>query len=148
QATGWNREDLDVELEQHVIWLESRGESGTRADFTGANLRGMDLTGVNLRRAILNKTDLKGTDLSLADLQGASLIQADLTDASLLGAQFQEADLQGAILAGAQGLWAGGFGGANLFGAVLPVSLSLRNGAVAKATVTAYRFLCALLLAN
>ena len=63
----------------------------TRADLSGANLRGADLRGA----------DLTGANLSLADLTGANLSLANLTWANLRGANLSEANLSGADLSGA-----------------------------------------------
>ena len=112
-------------LKLHREWLESNGQSGERADFSGAHLDGADLTDANLQDAWLNKTTLKGADLLLANLERASLLQANLEGANLLGAKLQEADLQGAILDKATGLQEEQLAGANLFGATLPEDVSV-----------------------
>ncbi len=107
-------------LEEHGKWVESRGETGERADLSRADLDGADLPGVNLQWAFLRKANLSGADLLLADLQGACLMQANLQGANLLGTELREANLQGATLDGVTGLLTGRLAGANLFGAVLP----------------------------
>jgi uncharacterized protein YjbI with pentapeptide repeats len=112
-------------LKQHSEWLESNGQAGERADFSGAHLDGADLTDANLEGAWLNKTSLKCADLLLANLERASLIQANLEGANLLGTRLQEADLQGAILDKATGLQEEQLAGANLFGATLPADVSV-----------------------
>jgi uncharacterized protein YjbI with pentapeptide repeats len=112
-------------LKLHLEWLESNGQAGERADFSGAHLDGADLTDTNLEDAWLNKTTLKGADLLLANLERASLIQANLEGANLLGTRFQEADLQGAVLDKATGLQEEQLAGANLFGATLPADVSV-----------------------
>ena len=76
--------DLAEILDQHKIWVETSGESGTKADLCGVNLSHSDLTGVNLEGAFLQRSNLIGADLSMANLRGASLVQADLRDANLL----------------------------------------------------------------
>ena len=63
----------------------------TRADLSGADLRGADLV----------RADLSGADLRGADLGGADLSEADLGGADLRGAYLSEADLGGADLGGA-----------------------------------------------
>ena len=112
-------------LKRHAEWLESNGDAGERADFSGAHLGGADLTDANLEDAWLNKTILKGADLLLANLQRASLMQANLQGANLLGAKLQEADLQAALLDNAVGLQTEQLAGANLFGASLPAEASV-----------------------
>jgi len=111
-------------LDQHKIWVESGGESGLRADFSGLALAKADLTGVNLQGASLHKADFRGADLSLANLRGASLVRADFRGANLLGAELRGANLMGANLYGAEGLWVGRLGGTNLFEAILPESVA------------------------
>jgi uncharacterized protein YjbI with pentapeptide repeats len=117
-GTPWTLEET---LDQHRLWLESNETAGQQANLSRADLSGVDLTDVSLRDAVLHKTVLKGADLLLTDFQGASLLQADLRGANLLGAKFRDANLQGATLADATGLQSQQLGGANLFGAALPV---------------------------
>ena len=134
-------------LDQHKIWVESGGESGTKADFCGVDLANADLTGVNLQGAHLHKANLRNSDLSLANLRGASLVRADLRDANLLGTELRGANLMGANLYGSEGLWVGRLGGTNLFDAILPESISTFDSstAIAQATKIARWFYFALL---
>src|ERR1700730_15551910 len=111
-------------LDEHKMWVESGGETGTKADLTGANLTGADLTGVNLQDAILTKANLTGADLSMANLRGTNLVHAALRNATLLGTELRGANLMGATLYGAEGLWVGRLGGTNLFDALLPESVA------------------------
>ncbi|HEV7969099.1 MAG TPA: pentapeptide repeat-containing protein, partial [Candidatus Acidoferrales bacterium] len=122
------RKDLLQILENHALWLDSRGEIGTRADFSGKDLADADLVDARLQDALLSKTVLKGADLTLADLRGAALVQANLTEANLLGTQLQQANLQAADLQDATGLLGPQLAGANLFGAALPESISPLEG--------------------
>ena len=69
-------------LEKHKIWLKG-GEGGSRANLSGANLRGANLSSADLSRA-----NLRGADLIDADLSGANLSRADLS-----GANLRDADL-------------------------------------------------------
>src|SRR5712664_5007535 len=85
ESRGITLLDLAEVLDQHKIWVESGGESGTKADLCGVNLAHADLTGVNLQAAFLNKANFRGADLSLANLRGASLVQADLDRKSVVG---------------------------------------------------------------
>jgi uncharacterized protein YjbI with pentapeptide repeats len=128
--------ELAAILDQHKIWVESGGESGSKADLCGVDLSRADLTGANLQGAILNKAKLRGADLSMANLRGASLVQADLRDVNLLGTELRGANLMGASLYGAEGLWVGRLGGTNLFDAMLPEAVSSFDGAGAVAEVT------------
>jgi len=124
---GWLLE-LAAILDQHRIWVETGGEGGTKADLCGANLENADLTGVNLQGAFLQRANLRGADLSMANLRHASLVQADLCNANLLGAELRGANLMGATLYGVEGLWLGRLGGANLYDAMLPETISSIDG--------------------
>ena len=77
------RKDLQEIVENHGVWLDSNGEAGIRADFSGKNLEYADLVDTRLPDAFLHKTNLKGADLTLADLRGATLVQANLAEATL-----------------------------------------------------------------
>src|SRR6266481_2821804 len=140
-AGSWMLEFAAI-LDQHRIWVESGGEAGTKADLCGANLENADLTGVNLQGAFLQRANLRGADLSMANLRHASLVQADLCNANLLGAELRGANLMGATLYGVEGLWLGRLGGANLYDAMLPETISSIDGskAVWDATRTARWF--------
>ncbi len=127
-ADRLTRKDLREILENHGLWLDSTGEAGIRADFSGKNLAYADLVDARLPDALLHKTILKGADLTLADLRGAALVQANLAEATLLGTQLQQANLQAADLQGATGLLSPQLAGANLFGAFLPESVSPFDG--------------------
>ncbi len=130
-TTGMSLLDYAEVLDQHRMWVESGGERGARAELCGVNLARADLTGVNLQGALLNKANLRSADLSLANLRGASLVQADLRDTNLLGTDLRGTNLMGATLYGAEGVWIGKLGGANLFEALLPESLPAMDGAAA-----------------
>src|SRR5262249_36009223 len=112
--------ELAAILDQHKIWVESGGDEGTKADLSGVNLANADLTGVNLQGAVLQRASLRNADLAMANLKGATLVQADMTGTNLLGAELRSANLMGAQLYGAEGLWLGRLGGANLYDAMLP----------------------------
>jgi uncharacterized protein YjbI with pentapeptide repeats len=134
--------DLAEILDQHKIWVESEGESGSRADLCGVNLSKSDLTGVNLQGAFLQRANLSHADLSMANLRGANLAQADLSYTSLLGSELRGANLMGATLYGAEGLWIGRLGGTNLFDALLPETVAAFDGtkAIGDATKAARVF--------
>ena len=118
------RKDLRETVENHGIWLDSIGEAGIRADFSGKNLEYADLVDTRLPEAFLHKTNLKEADLTLTDLRGATLVQANLAEATLLATQLQQSNLQAADMHGATGLLSPQLAGTNLFGAVLPESIS------------------------
>jgi hypothetical protein len=92
-------------LRRHAAWL--RGDArGVRADFSGANLRGVCLCGANLSEANLSLANLHGAgltgaNLSWANLHEADLSEADLSDANLKHAFLNRANLNGANLSGA-----------------------------------------------
>ncbi len=131
EAIGISLLELAEILDQHKIWVESGGESGARADFSGVNLAKADLTGVNLQGAHLHRANLVGADLSMANLRGASLVRADMRNANLLGTELRGANLMGGNLYGAEGLWFGRLGGTNLFDAILPESISAMDSSKA-----------------
>ncbi len=142
---NWTREAI---LDRHVEWLQSKGETGARADFSGADLQDADLTGADLQGAILNKATLTGADLVLANLRKASLVQANLQDARLLGAALHEADLQGATLTNANGLRVEQLAAANLFSAEVPSEIHLDDSVTdAAAAFRQTGWLLAILLA-
>ena len=101
-----NKEELKQILEQHKIWVQSKGKEGQQANLKGAILEYADLEGANLEGANLKHANLDGANLKGANLEGAVLEHADLTGAILEGA-----DLQGAILKSAN------LGHTNLYGA-------------------------------
>src|SRR5258708_7036093 len=138
ESRGITLLDLAEVLDQHKIWVESGGESGTKADLCGVNLAHADLTGVNLQGAFLTKANLRGADVSLGNHRGASLVQADLRDTNLLGTELRGANLMGATLYGAEGLWVGRLGGTNLFDAMLPEAIATFDGAKAIAQATTF----------
>jgi uncharacterized protein YjbI with pentapeptide repeats len=123
-----NRRDLPETLTNHCIWLDSGGEIGIRADFSGKTLTHADLVDARLPDALLQKANLKGADLTLADLRDATLVQANLAETTLLGTRLQQASLQAADLRGATGLLSPQLAGTNLFGAYLPESISPIDG--------------------
>jgi uncharacterized protein YjbI with pentapeptide repeats len=66
--------DLKNILEEHKIWLESKGKDGKRA---------------SLRSTNLYKADLKGCNLAYADLQDAYLCGTQFDNACLVGANMK-----------------------------------------------------------
>ena len=106
-----SKEELNIILEKHKIYITTSGKEGERADLKEAYLSGVDLSGADLRGAYLEEADLegvnlKGTNLRGADLRGANLREADLSWADLDGADLREAylyraDLEEADLRGA-----------------------------------------------
>lgn len=126
--------ELDELVEDHRAWVESRGQSGRKADLAHANFEGADLMGAELRGANLLRANLQRADLLLADLRGACLIEADFSEANLVSTNLRGASLVGANLSTASGLVTRQLAGASLFGAALPESLYPFEG-VAKAAM-------------
>lgn len=144
------RKDLREIVDNHALWLDSQGDAGHRADVSGKSLDYAELVDARLANAVLHKTTLKGADLTLADLRGATLVQANMAEASLLGTQFLQANLQAADLQGATGLLGPQLAGANLFGALLPDSVSPLQGLrlVRETAIKAGWLMCLTLLLN
>ncbi len=90
----YTADEIQIVLTEH--------ENGSRADLSGADLRGADLSGAYLRGADLSGAYLSGADLRGADLSGADLRGADLSGAYLRGAYLRGAYLSGADLRGAE----------------------------------------------
>ncbi|AGY57116.1 pentapeptide repeat-containing protein [Gloeobacter kilaueensis] len=95
-------EALQKILADHLEWIGSLGERGTRANLYGANLTRANLYGANLTRANLEGANLYGAKLTRANLYGANLEGANLTRANLYGANLTRASLEGANLEGAK----------------------------------------------
>jgi hypothetical protein len=104
-------EEIERQLAEHRLYLETAWRQGHRANFASADLTGRDFSGLNLRGIRMDRALLKGADFSGARLQRANLIGAILE-----AARFDDADLAGARLSGA-----------NL------ISASLENACLAKA---------------
>ena len=83
-----SKTELKSILDQHRLWVETKGKQGVCANLECANLRGANLSGANLHHA-----KLEG-----ANLEGANLVDANLKDANLIGANLRGADLTGTIL--------------------------------------------------
>ncbi|WP_318558329.1 pentapeptide repeat-containing protein [Providencia stuartii] len=96
-----NKDELRKIIDEHKVYVEHFGESGSKADLIDADLTGADLTGANLIDADLTGADLTGANLTGADLTGANLTGANLTGADLIDADLTGADLTGADLTGA-----------------------------------------------
>ena len=102
--------ELKSILDQHHLWIETKGKQGVCADLGGADLRDANLRGANLCVANLTDADLTGADLTDTDLSGADLSGANLTGANLRfttlrltnlhDADLWRTNLKGAILTG------------------------------------------------
>ena len=83
--------DLIKILADHLLWVESVGKKGTKANLRGENLIGADLSWANLSGANLSEANLSGANLIGANLSGADLSGADLSGANLFGADLRRA---------------------------------------------------------
>ncbi len=95
--TEW---EIQKFLNEHIEWLESKGEKGERANFTGFNLYRTALEDADLRGADLSDASLHRVYLNGANLSGAFLWKSNLCGTSFNGADLSEADLSGANLNG------------------------------------------------
>ncbi|MGA9885206.1 MAG: pentapeptide repeat-containing protein [Candidatus Acidiferrales bacterium] len=132
---------LEEKLSSHLEWLDSRGNSGLRADLSDADLEGQELIGVKLKFADLHDANLRAADLLLADLRDANLVRADMEDSCLVGANLEAANLEGASLETAMGLVPRQIAGANLRDALLPPQIMVFDAAAkfARASRIAWR---------
>lgn len=96
-----NADELRKILDEHEIYVESCGGSGSKANLRGADLRSADLRGANLRGANLRGANLRGANLRNAYLEGVDLRGADLEDSDLRSADLRCANLRSADLRGA-----------------------------------------------
>lgn len=74
---------------QHEAWLKD-WHTGKRADFSGANLRGLHLEGRSLREANFQSADMKGAFLESADFSHANFEGANLTFVRASYAKFND----------------------------------------------------------
>jgi len=136
---------FEEKLAEHHEWVESRGSSGKRGDFSGAELAGTELIGVNFRFADMHNANLKDADLLLADLRDACLVRTNLGEACLVGANLEGANLEGATLDTAMGLVPRQVAGANLRDASLPPQMTEFSALVefTRASLLVYRYFVA-----
>lgn len=105
------QQEVDEMCKKHEAWLVSGGKECERADFGGADLRGMSFKGKNLEEANFKFADLtsafmQGANLSRANLEGTQLTfvraaHAKFDDCKADFACFEEARLAGASFNGA-----------------------------------------------
>jgi uncharacterized protein YjbI with pentapeptide repeats len=123
-----DRERLRTILQNHRLWLKSKGEDGRKANLSHADLREAELAG-----AMLCKADLHGADMRDLDLCEISLEEADL-----YGAELRGADLSGAKLKDVHGLVDDQLALTNLANAELPSHLATFDGLARVAEVTGH----------
>lgn len=108
------QEEVNKILTKHKLWLDTDGEEGEIAIFSGLDLSGMkfreaDLTDACFKGAILIGADFHGAnctgaDFTYADCENAIFTGADLTDARCYDSNFVGAKLTGANITDAKGL--------------------------------------------
>src|SRR5689334_12812140 len=84
-------DEIERQLAEHRLYLETEWRQGHRANFASADLTGRDFSGLSLRGIKMDRALLKGADFTRAGLQRANLIGAVLEEARL-----DDADLSGA----------------------------------------------------
>ena len=72
----YSESEIEEILQQHKLWLESKGEEGTKAVLDkvvleNAYLQGADLRGAELRMVILEGSELQWANLFKVDLEQA-----------------------------------------------------------------------------
>jgi|TARA_R110000744_G_scaffold45106_1_gene100320 uncharacterized protein YjbI with pentapeptide repeats len=55
------KEELEIVLKNHALWVDSDGSEGKRADLTGVDLTCADLTGADLTYVDLTYAKLTGS---------------------------------------------------------------------------------------
>ncbi|MFZ5448580.1 MAG: pentapeptide repeat-containing protein [Thermodesulfobacteriota bacterium] len=100
------QDDLDWILQEHALWITSKGREGEPANLEGADLRRVELDKANLSRVSLRKANLSGAFMTEANLSGAWLHEANLSGvdlfmANLSGAKIDKANLSRARLSSA-----------------------------------------------
>jgi uncharacterized protein YjbI with pentapeptide repeats len=101
-------------IDDHQIWVESKGRSGAQASFKGRRLMGIDLggrmlgaldasnariLGVNFDRAVLASADLRSSRIEFSSFCGADLRGIGLANALLINCNFQGANFGGLAMA-------------------------------------------------
>ena len=93
-----HKNNLNIILEKHKLWLKTNGLEGeianlSEADLSDANLSRANLSEANLSEANLSRADLYKADLFKANLSRANLSRANLSEANLSEANLYKADL-------------------------------------------------------
>ena len=68
-----SKDELKTIIDRHVLWLDSCGTDGERANLSKTDLSGMDLSGANLKRADLSGSDLSGSDLTGTNMENTNI---------------------------------------------------------------------------
>ena len=111
-----SQNEVDQLLKEHQKWLDSKGESGVRADLRGRDLTWLEFSGTSFKGALLDRAQLDNAECLSANfvgakMRGASLIKCRLLGANFTGAnlgntKFSGAKLSGSYLTGARMSWA------------------------------------------
>lgn len=112
---------LRKRLDDHSIWVETKGIQGRRLVEHGDALRLVDLSGEYLWNVDFSDADLKGSifrnsNMWEVDLRNADLRWEDLSMAELFRADLRDVDLSNAVLRKAK------LTGASMSGAILPAT--------------------------
>lgn len=75
--------------QDHIVWLNSGGRDGRRANLTSMNLSGLTLKGLFLPEANFRMANLTGANLEGANLQGADFSEAMLEHTNLRSAKLE-----------------------------------------------------------
>lgn len=66
----------------HLLWIQSAGQQGKRANFRGADLRGQRIQGLNFSQASFRNADMQGVQFVECNLEEADFAEADASMAT------------------------------------------------------------------
>lgn len=92
---------LEKRLDEHHLWVVTKGAQGTRLVEHGGALRGMDLSRRDLRQVDFSNADLRGSDFNNSEFRRATLYESDFSESDLRGVDMCLANLRGSLLIGA-----------------------------------------------
>ena len=113
-----NRNELDIILARHQLWLLTHCQEGEKANLDGANLERFDLSDANLSQASIRGAKLRYSNLNAGNFRDSDLEMADLRETELWSSIFTNAEMPGVDLRGAS-MRKTYLNGANLQGADL-----------------------------
>ncbi len=90
--------DIAEILDNHELWLSSKGRSGERANLDSRSLAETDLSGRNLKNASFRQCDLSDSNLCNGVFEGADFRQAVLSGSDMTEGAFGAARLRHARL--------------------------------------------------
>ncbi len=114
----WTQEEVDLALNMHGLWVASEGETGSKADFTKADLGGLKLmgrtlTGVSFAGAHIGYAEFSGSRLDACDFTEVIGSGVIMKSCKLHGTKFVSAGLRSADFTGAEGAYTD-FSGADM----------------------------------